>query len=127
VNSAAHLTLVPSVETETYLALVPDAPAAHRPAPLRLTRRGRSVAVALFLLTLVAGGVMFGGGVSKAGASSEAGPAHSYITVQPGQTLWAIAKESAPGTDPRVTIEAIRRLNSLSDTGVQAGQRIALP
>jgi hypothetical protein len=82
--------------------------------------------VAVFLLALVGGGVLFGTG-SRAGASDQAGPAHAYLVVQPGQTLWSIAKAVAPQDDPRATIEAIRRLNSLPDTGIQAGQRIALP
>jgi hypothetical protein len=129
-STTAHLTLVatpvptPSAaELERLVAL--EAP--PQGPSLRLTRRGRLVVVALFLGVLFGGGVLFGTGVSKAGASDAAGPAHQYVVVQPGQTLWGIAKQIAPHDDPRATIEAIRRLNSLPDTGVQAGQRIALP
>ncbi len=116
-----HLTLVPTPSAAELERLV-----AH-PAPLRLTRRGRLVAVVLFLGALLAGGVLFGSTSTR--ASGEAGPARSYeyVIVQPGQTLWGIAKEVAPDDDPRATIEAIRRLNALPDGGIQAGQRIALP
>lgn len=126
-SSTAHLILVPTpsaVELEHMVAV--DSPPQERTS-LRLTRRGRLVVVALFLGALFGGGVLFGTGVSRAGASDAAGPAHQYLVVQPGQTLWGIAKQIAPQDDPRATIEAIRRLNSLPDTGVQAGQRIALP
>lgn len=136
-NRTAHLTLVRTPSAAELAQLVdlegpatarPASvrPAARRPGPLRVTRRGRLALVGLFLLALFAGGVLFGTG-SKAGASDRAGTPHSWVVVQPGQTLWGIAKQVAPGDDPRATIESIRRLNSLPDTGVQAGQRIALP
>ena len=135
-NRTGHLTLVPT-PTAAELRRMVDLDDAvlreRRPAGrplgrpgLRLTRRGRLVMIALFLLALFGGGVLFGTG-SKAGASDQAGAPHHYVVVEPGQTLWGIAKQVAPGTDPRATVEAIRRLNSLPDGGVQAGQRIALP
>jgi hypothetical protein len=143
-NRTGHLTLVPTPTAAELRRMVDldDAVLRERrptgrpavsptvrpavPAGLRLTRRGRLVMVVLFLLALFGGGVLFGTG-SKAGASDQAGAPHQYVVVQPGQTLWGIAKQVAPGTDPRVTVEAIRRLNALPDGGVQAGQRIALP
>lgn len=121
-SSTAHLTLVPTPTVAELERMVEAGP-----VTLRLTRRGRLVVVALFLVTLFAGGVLFGSTATR--ASGEAGVPHDYeyLVVQPGQTLWGIAKAVAPQQDPRVTIEAIRRLNALPDTGVQAGQRIALP
>lgn len=124
-NRTGHLTLVQTptaAELERMVELD-----ARRPAPLRLTRRGRLVAVAVFLLTLLAGGVLFGSTSTRATNEPGVPQNYRYVVVQPGETLWAIAKDVAPNDDPRATIEAIRRLNSLSDTGVQAGQRLALP
>ena len=132
-NGTAHLTLVPTsgAEFEQFercgqFDRFSSAPAA-RPAVLRLTRRGRLAVVVLFLVTLFAGGVLFGSTSTR--ATGESGPPqnYSYVVVQPGQTLWGIAKQVAPQDDPRATIEAIRRLNALPDAGIQAGQRIALP
>lgn len=134
-NGTAHLTLVPTptaAELEVMLgsgAQSPSAqnPGALRPGGLRLTRRGRLVVVVLFLASLFAGGVLFGSDSTRATGEAGAPRSYDYVIVQPGQTLWGIAKEVAPQTDPRATIEDIRRLNALPDGGIQAGQRIALP
>ena len=121
-NSTAHLTLVPAVPSTAEFA------AAGRPAAsLRLTSRGRLVMVVLLLVALFAGGVLFGSTSTRATADAGAPRDYQYLVVQPGQTLWGIAKDVAPQEDPRATIEAIRRLNALQHTGIEAGQRIALP
>ena len=49
------------------------------------------------------------------------------IVVQPGQTLWSIAGDVAPGADRRDTIARIVELNALPSTAVSAGERIAVP
>ncbi len=128
-KGTAHLTLVPT-PSAAELAELFDGPPADRatgPAALRLTRRGRLFVVALFLVTLFAGGVLFGSTTTRATGEAGVPQDYQYLVVQPGQTLWGIAKEIAPRDDPRATIEAIRRLNALPDTGIEAGQRIALP
>jgi hypothetical protein len=51
----------------------------------------------------------------------------SYRVVLPGETLWQIAGEVAPGVDRRDTVARIIELNALSTGGVNAGQRIAVP
>ncbi len=121
-NGTAHLTLVPAVAHSAEAT-----PPARRPAALRLTRRGRLVMVVLFLAALLAGGVLFGSTSTRATGEAGAPRDYQYLVVQPGQTLWGIAKAVAPQDDPRATIEAIRRLNALPDAGIEAGQRIALP
>lgn len=53
--------------------------------------------------------------------------------VQPGETLWAIAKDARPGHDPRNTIATLIDLNSTADQTFDAwgplavGQRIRVP
>lgn len=120
-NSTAHLTLVPATSSTAVSS------SADRPGALRLTSRGRLVMVVLFLVALFAGGVLFGSTSTRATGEAGAARDYQYLVVQPGQTLWGIAKDVAPQDDPRATIEAIRRLNALPDTGIEAGQRIALP
>ncbi len=51
----------------------------------------------------------------------------TYRAVLPGETLWEIAGEVAPGVDRRDTVARILELNALSTAGVYAGQRIAVP
>ena len=96
-----------------------------RPHPVRLTRRGRVVILLLVLLAATAA-TLFGRGQVQA-TSSSTGPVVGYVTVQPGETLWEIASDSAPGQDPRAMVDRIIELNNLTDAGVLAGQRLAVP
>ena len=50
-----------------------------------------------------------------------------YVTVAPGDTLWSIAGEVAPGEDRRDTVARILELNARETSGVRAGDRIAVP
>jgi LysM repeat protein len=49
------------------------------------------------------------------------------IVVQPGQTLWSIAKEVAPDRDIREVIYEIRQINGLDSAMVRSGQSLVLP
>ncbi|HHY10936.1 MAG TPA: LysM peptidoglycan-binding domain-containing protein [Firmicutes bacterium] len=51
------------------------------------------------------------------------------ITVQPGDTLWSIAKANVPKKDPRDVIAAVRVLNQLNSAEIFPGQtlRIEIP
>jgi LysM repeat protein len=49
------------------------------------------------------------------------------IVVQPGQTLWSIAKDVAPDRDIREVIYEIRRINGLDNAMVRSGQTLVLP
>jgi hypothetical protein len=73
--------------------------------PLRLTRRGRAVLRGLVVLVLVG----------------------QHHVVLPGETLWGIATELAPGADPRDTIASIVEFNALQSSAVHAGQDLAIP
>jgi len=99
------------------------------PTRLRLTRRGRLVFGTL--LTLLVSAILAGIatlGATQAAASNEVGGADfGYVVVQPGETLWSVATELDPASDPRDLIAEIVRLNQLEGSGVQAGQPIAVP
>lgn len=107
------------------------APARHVPAaeaPLRLTRRGRLVVRLLGaagLLLVVAVGVL-GGPSALAGPPGGQAPVAERV-VLPGETLWGIAGEVAPGTDRRETVAQIMELNGLSSAEVTAGTRLSVP
>lgn len=94
-------------------------------APVRLTRRGRLILLAL-LLGLVLGVVVLA--MAPATATSDRGSAVAErVTVQPGDTLWAIAERVRPNTDPRATIARIKDMNALTSGVAQAGQVLLVP
>ena len=93
---------------------------------LRLTRRGRIVITTLAAIPLVVGALVLAMSGGMALAAEPATPA-SYITMQPGQSLWDVAERVAPLEDPRDVIVDIAALNCLTGDAVQPGQRLALP
>ncbi|MEJ1088299.1 LysM peptidoglycan-binding domain-containing protein [Microbacterium sp. Mu-80] len=104
-----------------------------RPVPmatrLRITARGRrvlAVAAALPVAVGIAFSVLAGGSALASGSHSEPVSFES-VTVLPGDSLWSIAAEAAPGADPRVVIEDIKRLNNLSSGAIQVGAEISIP
>jgi LysM repeat protein len=95
---------------------------------VQLTRRGRVVVLLVLVATGVALMLALTGLVGGAAAGTgPARPASHTIVVQPGQTLWSIARDVAPNADRRETIARIIQLNALPASGVSAGERIAVP
>lgn len=92
---------------------------------MRLTRRGR-LAIVLLVALMGTVGLIFGRG-PVAATSSPTAPVVRYVTVEPGDTLWQIARRAAPAADPRATVERIIEINGLSGGGVQAGRSLAVP
>ncbi|MBN9612252.1 MAG: LysM peptidoglycan-binding domain-containing protein [Actinobacteria bacterium] len=126
--SASHITLVPApIHSERVGRSAGVTP--HGKTRLRITRRGRIVLGTLITLLVVALlAVAATLGASRAIASNEAGgPDFGYVVVQPGDTLWSVATELDPSSDPRDVISEIVRLNQLGGSDVQAGQAIAVP
>jgi hypothetical protein len=95
--------------------------------PVRLTRRGRFVALLGVVLLAVTLGLLLRQAPSEAGAEARPAVGYEYVVVEPGQTLWQIAERVAPDVDPRVTVTRIQDINGLPDAGVLAGQRLAVP
>jgi hypothetical protein len=103
-------------------------------APARLHRqavyrRRRLAAVALLLATtlvvlLLANAVLArpaGGGAP----ASVAGTSSAVRVVQPGDTLWSIARDIAPDADVRLVVDRLVDLNG--GAPLQVGQRLQLP
>src|SRR5690349_3625806 len=97
--------------------------AVRRSLPVRLTRRGRLVLLALLLMLATA---LTGLVAARGEASAPAGQPATAV-VQPGDTLWSVAKRYAPARDPFETIDEIRRLNGITDYTVRPGQRLIIP
>jgi nucleoid-associated protein YgaU len=93
---------------------------ARAQAAARRRRRAGLIAVALALGLL---------SVSGPGGPAEAGGGETLprsVVVQPGETLWDIARRYAPeGSDPRALVDAVAALNG-NEASVVAGQRLRL-
>jgi hypothetical protein len=98
----------------------------ERAPALRLTRRGRVVAVLLFLGLLLAAVTALG---PRSAATGEPGTPVQTRTVEvgPGDSLWEIAADVAPPGQVRETVHEIQELNALTGSGVAVGQTIAVP
>jgi hypothetical protein len=103
------------------------------PPPLRLTRRGRVVVAALFVVTAAAIALVLGlAAAGGAQATNHGQPAAGYqgmheIVVRPGQTLWSIASAAEPGADPRDVVQQIMTANAMTGTTITAGQLLWVP
>jgi hypothetical protein len=107
----------------------------ERPAPLpplRLTRRGKVVLIGIPLVLLAALLLSLAGFFNSPAKASESAADLSVtptvtVTVQPGQSLWAIAGTVDPGRDARDVVADIVQLNNLSAGAVQPGQQLYVP
>jgi hypothetical protein len=93
---------------------------------LRLTRRGRLVLL-LALVGLILAAFSLGRVGSQAAPRNAQHAQLGHTVVQPGETLWAVAKRVAPGHDPRAVIDQIADLNDLDTSALQAGQLLVVP
>jgi LysM repeat protein len=103
-----------------------------RQAPLRLTRRGRFVFFGLPLILLAGLILSFSGFLNAPAKASESAAELSLtptvtVTVQPGESLWAIAGSVAPERDPRDVVADIVQLNNLEAARVLPGQTLFIP
>ena len=103
-----------------------DRRTAPRPGALRLTHRGRVVAVLAFLGLALALMTMMGGWAT---ASLDGGTPEPVrvVEVQPGDTLYGIAGEIAQPGEIREMVHRIQELNSLPGAGIAEGQKLAVP
>lgn len=101
-------------------------------APLRLTRRGWIVLVVLPLMLLTALLMSLSGFLTSPAKAADAVSELSLtptvtVTVQQGQSLWAIAGTVAPERDPRDVVADIVQLNNLDGGAVSPGQQLFVP
>jgi hypothetical protein len=74
--------------------------ATSRRTPVRLTRRGRLVLVLLVAVLAFVALSLGRGAAPQATTTPAAGPVATAIVVQPGDTLWQIARDLDPAADP---------------------------
>jgi hypothetical protein len=108
-------------------ALGPTRPAPRSGAgPVRLTRRGRLVVLALSLLLVLGLGVCWAAGSVATERPGRPEPTR-VVMVGTGETLWGIAAEIAEDGQTRAMVEKIEDLNALDSAMVEAGQRLRVP
>jgi LysM repeat protein len=121
-----------AVQDGTTGAAQPAKQQSAKPAPLRLTRRGRFVFIAMPLILLAALVLSFSGFLNAPAKAAESAAELSLtptvtVTVQPGESLWAIAEAVAPERDPRDVVSDIMQLNNLEAARVVPGQALFIP
>ena len=84
--------------------------------------RARVLAIAL----VVAGSLVVVPGLARGDwPDRPAAPRVTYV-VEPGDTLWSIARRVAPGRDPRPVVDGLIEANDVRG-GLQAGQELSIP
>ena len=106
-----------------------DAAAALVPIPLG-TALGLVVAAVLvfgglFLIRAGQGAPVEGSAVGTDLPDVAAGPGDVVMVAKPGDTLWSMARQIAPGDDPRPVVDALVAANG--GATVRAGQQIIVP
>lgn len=91
---------------------------------LRLTRRGRVV----LALTVLAGLLLVGwlGARMVYARSTVPVSAPAAVQVQPGDTLWSIARRVAPQADARAVVNQLQHRNRLTDSTLHPGQWLVI-
>jgi nucleoid-associated protein YgaU len=91
----------------------------------RLTRRGRLVVTAVWVLLAAVAAL----GMLRPGLAADPAPdGTTTVVVQPGDTLWQLARGLDTTADPRTTIDAIIELNDLrSGADIAAGDVLVVP
>jgi hypothetical protein len=91
-----------------------------------MTARGRAVLLTIIAAPLVAVALFMGLGSGAASGSTSSQPLHK-VTVVGGETLWALAGQIAPKSDPRDVIANIMSVNRMTTAEIQPGERLLIP
>ena len=97
-----------------------------RSSHLRMTRRGRAVLLTFVATPVVIAALAFGINAGGAVGTSSSNPLVK-ITVVGGETLWGVAKQIAPTSDPRDVIADIISVNRLNSADIYPGEQLAIP
>lgn len=118
--------------TSTQLVLTPRGRRALRLALLAAATTALAAGLVVLWLavaSVVAPGAVAGDGGQgvRSGAEVAEVVSTTSVVVEPGDTLWQIARTHAPQRDPRSVVDQIVALNSLSSAGVQVGVSLLVP
>lgn len=113
------LSISPTFELGTTAARI-------RRSGVRLTHRGRVVAVLTFLVLALGVMLTMSGWATATLDGGSPAPVRT-VQVQPGDTLYAIAGELAQPGEIREMVHRIQELNSLPGAAITEGQKLAVP
>jgi LysM domain len=102
-----------------------DRPSRGEVGRVRLTRRGRALARVLGIVLVVAVFLVVAPGLARGDGPDRPAPRVTYV-VEPGDSLWSIARRVAPGRDPRPVVDGLIEANDVRG-GLQAGQELSIP
>ena len=97
---------------------------------VRLTRRGRVVAAGVSALAVGALSIALATAAQAAHAGQAGIRPGRYVAkveVRPGQSLWSLAEAYDPDADPRLVVQQIQQLNSMTGDQVQPGEVLWVP
>ena len=77
------------------------------------------------IVLVVAGFLIVVPDLARGDGPDRPAPRVTYV-VEPGDTLWSIARRVAPGRDPRPVVDALIEVNDLRG-GLQAGHELSIP
>jgi Tfp pilus assembly protein FimV len=80
---------------------------------------------ALAIVLVVAVFLLIAPGLARGDGPDRPTPRVTYV-VEPGDTLWSIARRVAPGRDPRPVVDGMIEANDLRGE-LQAGQELSIP
>jgi hypothetical protein len=98
------------------------------PCPRGGRSRGRSTRMRARLIAVVlvvVASLVVVPGLARGDGPDRPAQRITYV-VEPGDTLWSIARRVAPGRDPRPVVDGLIRANDLR-AGLQAGQELSIP
>lgn len=76
----------------------------------------------------LAAGILIGSAANVTARQRHPAPFRGVVhVVEPGETLWKIAKRAYPGADPREGIVRIKQANRLGSGTIRPGQRLRVP
>lgn len=97
-----------------------------RRSHLRMTKRGRTVLLTLVATPVVIAALFFGINAGGATATNSSTPL-AKVTVVGGESLWSLAKQIAPNSDPRDVIADIISVNRLGSADIYPGEQLSVP
>lgn len=92
--------------------------------PMDRTRVRRRVVLAVGAGLVLAS---WAGPLTSALAGDRPSQPPAVIVVEPGDTLWGIAEQVAPESDPRATVRRLAEANGLESTVLVPGMEILVP